>query len=135
MGKMSALLLDTHALIWFAAGDSNRMPDAVADLIASPHQEVFVSAASIWEIATKVRLGKMPAAADLAARPRHYMATLGMSGLDISPDHAQRAGSYEVDHRDPFDRMLAAQSELEGAPLVSVDAALDDFGIDRLWPK
>ncbi len=132
---MSALLLDTHALIWFAAGDSSRMPVAVADLIASPDQEVLVSAASIWEIATKVRLGKMPAAADLAARPRHYIATLGMKGLDISPGHAQRAGSYEADHRDPFDRMLAAQSELEGVTLISVDTALDAFGIDRLWLK
>ncbi len=131
---MSALLLDTHALIWFAAGDSTRMPRPVADLIAAVDRDVFVSAASIWEIATKVRLGKMPAAADLAARPRHYMATLGMRGLDISPDHAQRAGGYDVVHRDPFDRMLAAQSQIEGMSLVSVDAALDEFGIERLWP-
>lgn len=131
---MSALLLDTHALIWFAAGDSQRMPPPVADLIAATDREVFVSAASIWEIATKVRLGKMPAAADLAARPRHYLATLGMVSLDISPDHAQRAGGYDVAHRDPFDRMLAAQSEIEKMPLVSVDPALDIFGIDRVWP-
>ena len=131
---MSALLLDTHALIWFAAGDSTRMPTPVADLIAAVDRDVFVSAASIWEIATKVRIGKMPAAADLAARPRHYMATLGMHGLDINPDHAQRAGGYDVAHRDPFDRMLAAQSEIEGMPLVSVDAVLDEFGIERLWP-
>ncbi|MEL6519409.1 MAG: type II toxin-antitoxin system VapC family toxin [Pseudomonadota bacterium] len=132
---MNGLLLDTHALLWFAAGDRARMPADVAALIADPEHDVYVSAASIWEIATKVRLGKLTGAEDIAARPHYYISELGLAGLSITIDHAGRAGLYDVAHRDPFDRMLAAQSEIEGLALVSVDTALDAFGIQRVWPN
>lgn len=130
---MTGLLLDTHALLWFAIGDTARMPQATADLIADPDREIHVSAASIWEIATKSRLGKLQGVGDIAVRPGHYLAALGMVSLPISVAHAGRAGLFDVAHRDPFDRMLAAQSLIEGLDLVSVDAALDGFGVRRVW--
>lgn len=130
---MTALLLDTHALIWFAAGDALRMPVQTADLISDTSNEVFVSAASIWEIATKSRIGKLAGAEDIAARPMYYISELGMSGLPIQIDHAALAGSFDVAHRDPFDRMLAAQSRIEDLALVSIDAAMDGFGVNRMW--
>lgn len=131
---MTAVLLDTHALIWFAAGNTERMPQATAELIADPAHEVVVSAASIWEISTKTRFGKLHGAQDIAARPEHYISGLGMTGLSIRFDHAARAALFEAPHSDPFDRMLAAQSQIETLPLVSLDDALDQFGIERIWP-
>ncbi|MEM1302792.1 MAG: type II toxin-antitoxin system VapC family toxin [Pseudomonadota bacterium] len=131
---MSGLLLDTHALIWFATGDTRHMPRATADLITNPANQVYVSAASIWEIATKSRLGKLQGVSDIAARPAYYLSELAMQALPISVDHAGRAGSFDVAHRDPFDRMLAAQSSAEGLALVSMDKTIDAFGISRLWP-
>ena len=130
---MTALLLDTHALIWFAAGDRSRMPAATADLICDAANDVFVSAASIWEIATKTRLGKLTGAEDIAARPEYYISELGMTGMPISIAHAALAGSFDGAHRDPFDRMLAAQGKIEGLAIVSVDPALDAFEAKRLW--
>ena len=132
---MAGLLLDTHALIWFALGDATRMPQATAELIQDPQNDVFVSAASFWEIATKSRLGKLAGVEDITARPSYYVSELAMVGLPITLDHASRAGLFEAEHRDPFDRMLAAQSQLEDLALVSVDDALDTFGVQRLWPE
>jgi len=104
-----------------------------ADLISDASREVFVSAASIWEIATKTRLGKLVGAEDIAARPEHYISELGMTGLPISIAHAALAGSFDAAHRDPFDRMLAAQSRIEDLAVISVDAVLDTFGVTRIW--
>ncbi len=130
---MTALLLDTHALIWFAAGDTDRMPETVAKMIATAENDVYVSAASIWEIATKSRLGKLTGAYDIVRRPEHYVSELGMTGLQISIAHAALAGSFDAAHRDPFDRMLAAQGRLENLTIVSVDTALDAFDVKRVW--
>ena len=131
--RLTGLLLDTHALIWFATGDSVRMPAAVVTLISDPANAVFVSAASVWEIATKNRLGKLSGVEDILRQPAQFSSELGMTGLPIGIEHAARAGSFDVAHRDPFDRMLAAQAELQGLAIVSIDAALDVFGVDRLW--
>jgi PIN domain nuclease of toxin-antitoxin system len=92
-----------------------------------------VSAASAWEIATKVRLGRLPAAERLAASMRDYLPAQGFVALDVTLDHALRAGSLAGAHRDPFDRMLIAQSLAEGMPLVSNEAAFDVFGVARVW--
>ena len=132
---MAGLLLDTHALIWFALGDATQMPQATAKLIQDPQNDVFVSAASVWEIATKSRLGILTGVEDIATRPSYYVSELAMVGLPITLDHACRAGLFETEHRDPFDRILAAQSQLENLALVSLDDALDTFGVQRLWPK
>ncbi len=131
---MTGLLLDTHALIWFATGDTKHMPAATVDLITNPSRDVYVSAASIWEIATKSRLGKLLGVDDIVKRPNYYVSELSMMALPVSVEHASRAGSFDGWHRDPFDRMLAAQSLIESLGLVSVDDAIDVFGVQRIWP-
>ena len=94
-----------------------------------------MSAASVWKIATKSRLGELADVEDIAACPSYYVSELAMVGLPITLDHASRAGLFEAEHRDRFDRILAAQSQLEDLALVSVDDAFDTFGVQRLWPK
>ena len=130
---MIGLLLDTHAFLWYANGNSKRMPESVLNLISDPSQTVYVSAASIWEIATKMRIGKLFGAEEIVRDPRRILSELDMIELPIDADHATLAGGYQVPHRDPFDRMLAAQCDTLGLGLVSVDAALDLFGILRIW--
>ena len=126
------LLLDTHALLWWLEGD-RRMSKRARTLVGRDSNEVFVSAASAWEISTKSRLGKLPGAADVAADIPGAVANQGFLPLAITLQHAQRAGQLTTQHRDPFDRMLAAQALIEGLPIVSNDEALDLFELTRLW--
>lgn len=126
------LLLDTHALLWWLTDDP-RLPEPVRAEIANPDNAVFASAASAWEIATKQRIGKLPGVPDAASRYAELVAADGFQHLPISHAHALRAGSWPAPHRDPFDRMLAAQSEREGLPLVTRDPAFELFGIETFW--
>jgi len=126
------LLLDTHTLLWWLDGD-RRLSKRARTLLGRDTNEVFVSAASAWEISTKSRLGKLPGASDVAADIPGAVASQGFLPLDITLQHAQRAGYFTVDHRDPFDRMLAAQALMEGIPIVSNDGAFDVFGVTRIW--
>jgi len=126
------LLLDTHALLWWLDGD-RRMSKRARTLVGRDANDVFVSAASAWEISTKSRLGRLPGAADVAADIPGAVANQGFLPLAITLQHAQRAGQLTTPHRDPFDRMLAAQALIEGLPIVSNDEALDVFELTRLW--
>jgi PIN domain nuclease of toxin-antitoxin system len=126
------LLLDTHTLLWWLDGD-RRLPARVRRLVGDDRNEVLVSAASAWEICTKVRIGKLPGAVEVAADVPGCVASQGFVGLDITIAHAQRAGSLPSPHRDPFDRMLAAQAQAEGLPLVSNDPAFELLQVERLW--
>ncbi len=126
------VLLDTHALIWAMNGDP-RLGPAARKAIASRVNEVFVSAASIWEAATKYRLGKFPDAKLLLDNPAKVLDSMGFDSLPISIEHARLAGSIEGSHRDPFDRMLAAQSRLDGMLLASADEVFDSLKVTRLW--
>lgn len=126
------LLLDTHALLWWLDGD-RRLPLKVRRAIVAESNTVLVSAASAWEITTKARLGKLPGALDVAADVVGCVAGQGFSALDITLLHAQRAGGLGGTHRDPFDRMLIAQAELEDVALVSDDEVFDDYGVRRFW--
>ena len=94
---------------------------------------ILISAASAWEITTKARLGKLPGAVDVAADVIGCVASQGFSTLDITMLHAQRAGSLGGDHRDPFDRMLIAQAQLEDVPIASDDEVFDVYGVRRFW--
>jgi PIN domain nuclease of toxin-antitoxin system len=126
------LLLDTHALLWWLAGDerlSGRAAEAVRD-VANP---VFVSAASAWEVATKFWIGKLPTAAALAHDFAGQLRAEGFEQLAISVDHAQRAGLLAGPHRDPFDRLLVAQAQAENLVLVSNEQLFDSYGVLRLW--
>ena len=130
---MSAgVLLDTHALLWWLV-EPQRLSPAAHAAIADPTARVLVSAASGWEIATKVRLGKLPAAAPLREELPTVLAAQGFELLPIELRHGLRAGCYAMPHRDPFDRLLAAQAELETLTLVSIDPALKAFPCHLLW--
>ncbi len=126
------VLLDTHALLWWLDGD-RRLPAKVRKIIANSENEVIVSAASAWEITTKARLGKLPGALEVASDVAACVMGQGFAAMPIAMDHAQRAGSLPGPHRDPFDRMLIAQSQAEGLPLVTNETAFEAYGIRRIW--
>ncbi len=126
------LLLDTHALLWWLAGDP-QLTVSARDVISDSSNDVFVSAASAWEVTTKHRLGKLPAAGPLAVDFSREIVRQGFSALPISLEHAQVAGALSGDHRDPFDRMLIAQAREEKMALVSNEQLFDSFGVVRIW--
>jgi PIN domain nuclease of toxin-antitoxin system len=126
------LLLDTHALLWWLDGDE-RLSTSARQAIADPKATIFVSAASAWEIATKVRIGKLPGAIEVADRLSSILADQSFKPLAIGIEHARRAGLMPGEHRDPFDRMLIAQAQIELLCLVSNEKCFDSFGIKRLW--
>jgi PIN domain nuclease of toxin-antitoxin system len=126
------LLLDTHALLWWLDGDE-RLSDRAKSTIGDGANRIFVSAASAWEIATKVRIGKLPDAVEVAERFSEIIGNQDFDSLPITAEHARQAGLMPGEHLDPFDRMLIAQSQIEGFTLVSNEALFDRFGIRRLW--
>jgi PIN domain nuclease of toxin-antitoxin system len=126
------LLLDTHTFLWWLFDDP-KLPAKPRGLLADPDNEVMVSSASAWEICTKHRLGKLPVASELVRDVGGWARKAGFIELPVTIRHAQKAGSWPQPHRDPFDRMLAAQSELEALPLVSRDQALESFGVRLIW--
>lgn len=125
------LLLDTHAFLWWLAGDT-RLPVTARRAIQDA-DNVIVSAATAWEITTKHRLGKLREAAAVAEDVAAAIAGQSFEELSISVDDAVRAGRLPGPHRDPFDRMLVAQALSRNLTLVSIDKALDAYGVRRLW--
>ncbi|KAB1075852.1 type II toxin-antitoxin system VapC family toxin [Methylobacterium soli] len=126
------LLLDTHALIWFAAGDQ-RLPLPARDAIADPRNAIFVSAASAWEISAKHRKGKLPEAGFLVTHWAEILREYGIVDLPVTSLHAFRAGLLAFGNADPFDRMIVAQAQLENLVAASNETAWDGLGIVRLW--
>ncbi|WP_297917502.1 type II toxin-antitoxin system VapC family toxin [Metallibacterium sp.] len=127
------LLLDTHALLWWLTDDA-RLSVPARQAIGDEQNTIYVSAASIWEISTKQRIGKMPhLTQDFVLRLPDVLAEERFTELAVSARHALRAGLHSAAHRDPFDRMLAAQAEIELAALVSSDESMVEFGIPLLW--
>ncbi len=126
------VLLDTHTLLWWLDGD-RRLSRTARNRMADPDNIVLVSAASAWEITTKARIGKLPGALAVAEDVAGAVAGQGFSALDITIFHAQRAGRLPGGHRDPFDRMLIAQAQLEDVPIVSNETIFDGYGVTRIW--
>ncbi|CAN5346112.1 type II toxin-antitoxin system VapC family toxin [soil metagenome] len=127
------LLLDTHALLWVLT-EPARMPDQLIERLSDPANELLVSAASAWECATKHRLGKLPGADAVLASFADHLANLGATEVPISTADALLAGSLNWAHRDPFDRVLAAQSIRRSVPLVSRDPVFSSLpGVGVLW--
>lgn len=126
------LLLDTHALAWWLLDDPH-LPLRVRELIANPDNDVFASAVSAFEAATKYRIGKWNDIGPLATSFEATMTSLGYPVLNISATHAGRAGLMAGDHRDPFDRLLAAQAEIEEMALVTNDPAFEMFPVQSVW--
>ena len=132
MGGGVRLLLDSHSLLWWMADDP-RLPASSRNAIRTGGNEVFVSAASAWEICTKHRIGKLPEAEPIASRFEAAIAGQNFHPLSVTMQHAQLAGSLHGVHKDPFDRMLIAQALVENLTLISNEARFDAFGVARLW--
>ncbi len=126
------VLLDTNTLIW-AAMSSRSLSESAAQVLKDDANEIYVSAASAWEIATKVRLGKLPEAERLELRFLEAIEIAGYTLLSIDAASALRAGRFTGEHRDPFDRMIAAQAIAGDLLVLSNDRKLDVFGVRRLW--
>jgi PIN domain nuclease of toxin-antitoxin system len=126
------LLLDTHALIWWLAGD-DALSVSARNAIADPDNSIAVSAASAMEVAAKFRIGKLAQAALLAQDFEAIVAAQGFIELAISVRHARIAGLMAIRHKDPFDRLLIAQAQVGDMTLVSNEAMFDGFAVKRLW--
>ena len=125
------LLLDTHTLIWWATDDS-ALTSRARDRIAGS-EEVLVSAATAWEMAIKVSLGRLPSAFDLVTNFEDSLRSRGFQVLAISAAHGIRAGLLPGPHKDPFDRMLIAQAQAENLAIVSSSQIFDRYGVRRVW--
>jgi PIN domain nuclease of toxin-antitoxin system len=121
------LLLDTHIIFWWIT-DPSKLSRSADAAIRNRNSDVAVSIASLWEMAIKVGVGKWPEAAALVSTFETDMTTEGFSLLPITLDHVRTAGLMQAAHRDPFDRLLAAQAQIEGMTLVSADPKLAGLG-------
>jgi PIN domain nuclease of toxin-antitoxin system len=126
------LLLDTHTLLW-AFNDDSSLSARARKFLEDGSNELLVSAATVWEIAIKVRLGKLPSGDILINDLDTYLAHMGVDGLPISLSHAVRAGALRGEHRDPFDRMLISQAQVENLPIISNDRIFDVYHVERIW--
>jgi PIN domain nuclease of toxin-antitoxin system len=119
-------LLDSHVLLWFVLGNRTRISAAMRARI---EEGALVSVASLWEIAIKASLGKLKTPEDLPAR----IAQLGFELLPITTEHAWRVRQLPHHHRDPFDRLLIAQAQIEGLPIVTADPAFTPYDVVVIW--
>ncbi len=126
------ILLDSHALIWWLSDDP-RLSAVARALIADVSNMVLVSSATAWELSTKVRLGKLVDATGVIPRLPDVLLERGMTELPVTVAHALEAGSLPGTHRDPFDRMLIAQSRIEQAPVVTIDPVFRSYDVDVIW--
>jgi PIN domain nuclease of toxin-antitoxin system len=131
-GHKSAYLLDTHTLLWWLTNDP-KLSARAFEIIQAPHNAILVSSASGWEIATKYRLGKLPHAADAATRLPQLLHKARMETLPMTMEHALAAGALPGPHRDPFDRMLIAQGQIEDLPIVTSDPAFAHYSVELAW--
>lgn len=126
------VLLDTHAFLW-ALTEPDKLSSVAREVLTNDATEIMVSAASAWEIATKFRIGKLSGAGKIVADYTGAIQGLQAKSLAVTSEHTLKAGLWDVAHRDPFDRLLAAQSALEMLALVSGDRTMDQFGIEVIW--
>lgn len=126
------LLLDTHAFLWFIGG-SSRLSSSARTVIEASGNERFISAASIFEMAIKISLGKLTVGQPLEEILARETDSGAFSLLPIEVRHVSVLASLPFHHRDPFDRLLAAQSLVDGLVLLSVDEAFEAYGVRRLW--
>ena len=126
------VLLDSHTLLWWILDDPALTPRA-SDAIAEARDAVLVSAATAWELAIKFQLGRLPMASDLIANFSNVVDNEKFQVLSVSADHGIRAGTLPLIHKDPFDRLLAAQAQAENVLIVSNDLIFEAYGVRRLW--
>ncbi len=126
------LLLDTQALLWFVLDDA-RLSKRAREGIVSTDVLIFVSPANLWEIVIKISLGKYTLPAPFAAFWDDQLRINDFALLPITVSHTARIADLPFHHRDPFDRLIIAQSLMEGIPVVSSDAVFDRYGVERVW--
>jgi PIN domain nuclease of toxin-antitoxin system len=126
-------LIDTHILLWWIFNDPKLNNDC-REIISNPDNTIIVSSASAWEIATKFRIGKLPEAKQIVEQYSQILRQEKFSELAIATNHALRAGTLPIAHRDPFDRMIMAQAEIENLPVITYDAAFQT-GLIQVIPK
>lgn len=126
------LLLDTHTMLWFF-WDDPQLSAAAKAIIEDPANRKRVSIASCWEIAIKAGLGKLQLSEPAAGFLNREITRNNFDVLPIGLNHATAVETLPMHHRDPFDRLLVAQCQIEQVPLISVDAIFDAYGVTRLW--
>lgn len=126
------LLLDTHTFLWFIAGNTN-LSAAARSATEDVNNNRYLSVASLWEIAIKVSIDKLVLSEPFETLIPEQLAENGIELLDISVEHTAHIISMSFHHRDPFDRLIAAQAKVEKMTLVSVDTIFDTYGVNRLW--
>ena len=126
------LLLDSHTLIW-AVDDPAKLSPAALAALQDPDNELLLSAATVWEISIKVGLGKLTLNSTYRKWMDAAISSLGLRILPVTVEYADAQSSVTHHHRDPFDRLLAAQAIVEKMPLVSSDAIFDRYGVNRIW--
>lgn len=125
-------LLDTHTILWFW-WDDPRLSASALNLIRDPTNRKLVSSGSVWEVAIKVSLGKLDVGGSFGGLFPQQMHRTNFEWLPISDDHLAVVATLPFHHKDPFDRLLIAQSLCEKIPIISADAVFDDYGVVRLW--
>lgn len=131
-GICRALLLDTHAFLWFVRAD-RRLSEDAGKLIAESGNDVAVSVASLWEVSIKTSIGKLRLADPLDEFFKRELSQNGFTLLPIQVEHVVAVAKLPFNHRDPFDRMLAAQAIVEEIPLVTADSVFNSYPVDRIW--
>jgi len=126
------VLIDTHAFIWWNTEDE-RLSDGAHRVMEDEASEIFVSVGSIWEVAIKVAKGRLEIPGDLETYVNERLATNRWVPLSIDRRHVIRAAALPVIHRDPFDRILIAQAQLEDIPIVTTGAAITRYDVETIW--
>lgn len=126
------ILLDTHTFLWFV-NDDPRLSQPARVLIETQETQPFLSAASLWEIAIKISLGKLGLQQSYETFIPEQLAINGISILNIALEHTAALTTLPFHHRDPFDRLIAVQAKIEKLPLISADPAFDAYAITRVW--
>ncbi len=126
------LLFDTHTFLWMSQGH-RRLSATVLGLLSEPENQLFLSAASYWEIAIKISTGKLSTVLPLPDLVDHLLGATNLHLLPIAVAHAAFISDLPFHHRDPFDRMLIAQSLVEDLPILGRDTTFDQYGVNRIW--
>jgi PIN domain nuclease of toxin-antitoxin system len=126
------LLIDSHTLIW-AVDQPTKLSNTAVTILQAPGNDLVISAGTIWEIAIKVGLKKLALSQPYRTWIEQAIADLGLGILPITVESADAQAMLPHHHRDPFDRLIVAQSQVEGLPLVSADAIFDSYGVTRIW--
>lgn len=128
------LLLDTHAFLWFAGKEqAAKLPQATKALLEDGNNAVFLSIASVWELAIKVSIGKIKLDEPVKQLVEFHVSHNDIKLLSVKVGHIAQIEAMPFHHKDPFDRILVAQSKVENFPLVSTDEVLDQYTINRIW--